>query len=52
MYLLKIPLSANNDKRVRKIGSIEKYASEKSKDLLYKNEEIKWNNIIKQCKND
>ena len=45
-------MSANDDKRLRSIDSKETYAYGKSKDLVYKNEEIKCNKIIKQCKND
>ena len=44
----KIALSANDDKRIQSIDSIETYAYGTSKELIYKNEEIKLNNIIKQ----
>ena len=45
-----IALSSNDDKRMQSIDSIETYAYETSMDLVHKNEEIKCNNIIKQCK--
>ena len=45
MYLLKIPLSANDDKGIKSIDSIETYAYGTSKDLVRKKEEIKRNNI-------
>ena len=48
----KIALSANNDKRIQSIDSIETYAYGRSKDIVYRKEEIKCNNIIKQYKND
>ena len=48
----KIVLSANDDKRVQSINSIGTYAYGPSKDLVCKKEEIKWNNIRKQYKND
>ena len=53
MYLLKkIGLSANIDKRIQSITSIETCACGKSKYLVYiQKEEIKCNNIIKQHKN-
>ena len=38
-------MSANDDKRIHSINSIEKYAYEISKDLVCKNEEIKCKNI-------
>ena len=47
----KIALSSNDDKRIQSIDSIETYAHITSKDLAYKKEEIKCNNIIKQYKN-
>ena len=46
----KIALSANNDKRIQSIDSVETYAYETSKILICKKEETKFNNIIKQCK--
>ena len=45
-----IALSSNDDKRMQSIDSIETYAYETSMDLVHINEEIKCNNIIKQCK--
>ena len=47
----KIALSANDDKRIQSIDSIETYAIGTSKDLACKNRKIKCNNIIKQYKN-
>ena len=47
----KIALSANDDKRIQSIDSIETYAIGISKDLACKNRKIKCNNIIKQYKN-
>ena len=46
----KIALSANDDKRIQSIDSVETYAYRTSKDLICKKEETKRNNIIKQCK--
>ena len=43
-------MSANNDKRIQSIDSIETYASVTSKEMVYKKECIKCNNI-KECKN-
>ena len=43
-------LSANDDKRIQSIDSIETYASGTSKETVYKKECIKRNNI-KECKN-
>ena len=48
--LIKIPLTANDNKRMQSIASIEAYMYGTSKDLLC--EEKKSNNIIKQYKND
>ena len=45
----KIALSSNDDKIIQSIDSIETYVHEASKDLVCKKEEIKCNNIIKQC---
>ena len=42
----KIPLSANDDKRIQSIYLIETYAYETNKDIVYKNEKIKYSNII------
>ena len=47
----KIALSSNNDKRMQSIDSIETYAYGMNKNLEFKKEEIKCNNIIKQYKN-
>ena len=47
----KIALSANDDKRIQSIDSIETYAYGASKKLICKKEESKCNNIIKQHKN-
>ena len=41
-------MSANDDKRIQSIDSIEIYAYGRSKYLICKKEEIKCNNIIKQ----
>ena len=43
----KIALSSNADERMQSIDLIETYAYRTSKDLVYKKEEIKCNNIIK-----
>ena len=40
MYLLKMALSSNDDKRKQSIDSIETYASGMNKDLVCKKEEI------------
>ena len=47
----KIALSSNNDKKMQSIDSIETYVCEMNKDVICKEEEIKYNNIIKQCRN-
>ena len=44
-------LSSNDDKRIQSIDSTKKYVYGMNKDLVYKKEEIKCNNIIKQYKN-
>ena len=46
-----IALSSNDDKRIIAIDSVETCAHGTSKDLVYKKEEIKCNNIMKQYKN-
>ena len=50
MYSLKklerLHLSANDDKRIQSIESIETYTYETNKYIIYKNEEIKNSNII------
>ena len=43
----KIALSSNDDERTQSIDLIETYAYRTSKDLVYKKEEIRCNNIIK-----
>ena len=48
--LTKLQLSANSDKRIQSIDSIETYGYGTSRDLICKKEEIKCNNIITQCK--
>ena len=48
----KIVLSANDDKRIQSIDSIKTYTYRTSNDLVFKKEEIKYNNIIKQYQND
>ena len=45
-------MSANYDKRMQSIDSIETYAYRMSKDLVCKKQEINYNNIIKPRKND
>ena len=47
-----IALSANHEKRIQPIDSIETYAYGTNKDLVCKKEEIKRNNIIKYYKNN
>ena len=42
--------SANDDKKIQSIDSIETYAYGTIKDLVYKKEEFKCSNIIKHCK--
>ena len=46
----KITLIAYNDKRIQLIDSRESYAHGTSKDIIRKNEEIKYRNIIKRYK--
>ena len=46
----KIALSANDDKRMQLIDSIETYAYGTNKNLMRKKEETKFNNLIKQYK--
>ena len=48
----KIVLSANDDKRIQSIDSIKTYTYGTSNDLVFKKEEVKYNNIIKQYQND
>ena len=47
----KVSLSANYDKRLQSIDSIETYAYGTSKDSVSEKEEIKWSNIMKQYEN-
>ena len=47
-----VGLSSNDDKRMQSIDSIETYAYGMSKYLVSEKEEIKCNNIMKQCKTD
>ena len=47
----KISLSTNDDKRMQPIDSIEPYAYRMNRNLVYKKEKSKCNNIIKQYKN-
>ena len=50
--ITKVVLISNDDKIMQSIESIEPYAYGMSKDLVREKEDIKRNNIIKQCKND
>ena len=47
----KIALSSNDDKRMQLIDSKETYPCRMNKNLVFKKEEIKCNNIIKKYKN-
>ena len=47
----KIVLSANDDKRIQSINSIETYAYGTNEELIHQKEEIKCNNIIKHQEN-
>ena len=54
MYLpkiTKIVLSANDDKRIQLIDSMQTYAYDRRRYLVYKKEEMRCYNVIKQCKN-
>ena len=46
----KITLSANDDKKIQLLDSIETYAYGTNKNILLKNEKIKHNSIIKNTK--
>ena len=46
----KAALSANDDKRIQSIDSIENYEYRTSKDSICKKENTKCNNMMKQCK--
>ena len=48
----KTVLTSNDDKGIQSMNSIETYSYVKIKDLVCKQEEVKYNNIIKQHKND
>ena len=48
----KIALSPNDDKRIQLIDSVDIYAYGSCIDLLNENEEVKYNNIRRQKKND
>ena len=48
----KIALSANHNKRIQSIGSVETYGYRASKDLIYKYEETKYSNIKKEYQNN
>ena len=45
----KIALRSNDEKRMQSIDSIKTYAYVTSKDRVSEKEEIKCNNIMKQC---
>ena len=54
MYLSKITkivLSANDDKRIQLIDSMQTYAYHRRRYLVCKKEEMRCYNVIKQCKN-
>ena len=48
----KIPLSANDDKRIQEISTIETYIYRMSKDLVCRKQEIKCKNKMKNTKNN
>ena len=48
----KITVSSNDDERMQSIDLIKTYAYGKNKNIVSEKEEIKCNNIIKQCKTD
>ena len=48
----KTPLSTNDYKKVKSICSLETNVYVLKKDLVCKTKEIRWNNKIKQYKND
>ena len=48
----KITVSSNDDERMQSIDLIKTYAYGISKNIVSEKEEIKCNNIIKQCKTD
>ena len=45
----KIALSANDDKRIQSIDSVETYAYGTNEETLHQKEDIKCNSIIKEC---
>ena len=47
----KISLNSNDEKRMQSTDSVEISAYGISKDLVSEKEEIKGNNLLKQCKN-
>ena len=50
MVTEKIALSANDDKKMQTIDSIETYAYGTNEEIVHKKEEIKSINVRKQCK--
>ena len=48
----KITVSSNDDERMQSIDLIKTYAYGINKNIVIEKEEIKCNNIIKQCKTD
>ena len=48
----KITVSSNDDERMQSIDLIKTYAYGINKNIVSEKEEIKCNNIIKQCKTD
>ena len=45
-------MGANDGKRNRSVDAIETFAYWANEEIIHKKEEIKFNNIIKQYKND
>ena len=45
-------MSTNDDKRIQSLDSIRTYAYGEYKSLVCKKKEVKYNNIIKQYRND
>ena len=50
--LSRLLLTSTDDKRIHSIYLIETYAYRTKIDLISKKEEVKCNNIIKECKKD
>ena len=50
--VIKVASCTNDDKRIQSIDATDIYLYLRSKDLVFKKEEIKWNNIAKQNRND